>query len=359
MNELLLLSPVAFGLTLFLIRRLSSPARKIGIVDVPGGRKEHEEHTPLIGGIGIFAGFAFCALLVGFTLYPYRALFAGMGFLLIVGLLDDLHDLGATEKVMLQLAAGVALVWPGALLISDLGVFPGVGLFSLGWFAIPFTLLCVVGLINSVNMLDGLDGLAGSVVFVMLFWLIVIGLEASSFSALALPVLLASAVGGFLVLNVPVPWRRCATVFMGDSGSTMLGFALAWFAIDLTFRQGTGVPPVTIAWIMALPVFDTISLMLRRGLKGQNPMTADREHLHHIFLRAGFSARTTVYIAAGIAFVLGAVGVLGWRLGVPEWALWVPLLGVFAIHWYVVRHAWRVMRLLRRASSPVASEELG
>jgi UDP-GlcNAc:undecaprenyl-phosphate GlcNAc-1-phosphate transferase len=232
-------------------------------------------------------------------------------------------------------------------------------MFELGWLAIPFTLLCVVGLINAVNMLDGLDGLAGSVVLVMLFWLSVVGLEAAEFQALALPVLLASAVAGFLVLNFPVPWRRCATVFMGDSGSTMLGFALAWFAIDLAFQQGVGVPPVTIAWIMALPVFDTISLMLRRGLKGQNPMTADREHLHHIFLRAGFSPRTTVYIAMGIAFGLGGIGVLGWRLGVPEWLLWLPLLAVFAVHWFVVRHAWRAMRLLRRATSSEAVEKTG
>ncbi|WP_175443135.1 MraY family glycosyltransferase [Halofilum ochraceum] len=356
---MLLLFPVAFGLTLFLNRRLWGPARRIGIVDVPGGRKEHENHTPLIGGVGIFAGFAFCSVLVSFDLSSYRALYAGMGVLLIVGLLDDLHDLGATEKVIVQTFAASLLIWGGGLVIADLGLFPGLGLFELGWLAVPFTIVCVVGLINAVNMLDGLDGLAGSVVLVMLFWLSVIGLEAAEFSALALPVLLASALAGFLVLNFPVPWRRGATVFMGDSGSTMLGFALAWFAIDLVFEQGINVPPVTIAWIMALPVCDTVSLMLRRGLKGQNPMTADREHLHHIFLRAGFSPRTTVCIAVVITFSLGGIGVLGWRLGVPEWAMWLPLLAVFALHWFVVRHAWRTMRLLRRATASEPMEKTG
>jgi UDP-GlcNAc:undecaprenyl-phosphate GlcNAc-1-phosphate transferase len=129
----------------------------------------------------------------------------------------------------------------------------------------------------------------------------------------------------------------------------MLGFAVSWFAIELAFRHDTGVPPVTIAWILGLPVFDTVSLMLRRVIKGQSPLSGDREHLHHIFQRAGFSIRATVYILASIAFGMGAIGVGGWLMGVPEWMLWPPLLAMFALHYWFVRHAWRNMRLMRRA----------
>ena len=348
MHELLLLSPVTLAVTLYLIHRLRLPAERFGLVDTPGGRKDHEDDTPLVGGTGMFAGFAFGALLLSSGLNPYRPLFAGMGLLLIVGLLDDLHDLSAREKISLLLGAALVLVIWGGLQIEHLGLLPGVGWLELGWLAVPFTVVCVVGLINSVNMLDGMDGLAGSIVLAMLFWLVVIGLGAEAFTAVALPVLLASAVIGFLFFNFPVPGRRCASVFMGDSGSTILGFALAWFAIDLVFGQGIDVPPVTIAWIMALPIFDAITLMIRRAMKGRNPMAADQEHLHHIFVRAGFSARSTVYLAALATFLLGGVGVLGWKLGVPEWIMWLPLLATFAVHWFVVRHAWRAMRILGR-----------
>lgn len=348
MYELLITGPLAAILAAFFIHRCRIPAERLGLVDAPGGRKVHEGHTPLVGGIGMFVAFACCALLLGSSLQPYRGLFAGMALLLVSGVLDDLQDLRPKEHFVIQmLAAGILVIW-GGLTVESLGVvIPTLGPLEFGLLAVPFTLLCVVGLINAINMKDGADGLAGSVTLVMLFWLSVIGTTAGDPSALALPVLLACSVLGFLAFNFPHRWRPRASVFMGNSGSMVLGFAVAWFAIELTFQHGTGVPPVTIAWILALPVFDTISLMLRRVAKGQNPMAGDREHLHHVFQRVGFSSRETVYILAGISFAMGAVGVGGWWSGVPEWTLWPPLLAVFALHYWFVRHAWRSMRLHR------------
>jgi len=222
---------------------------------------------------------------------------------------------------------------------------------ELGWMAVPFTLLCVVGLINAVNMLDGADGLAGGVMLSVLFWLCVIGVSAAEYEAMLLPALLACALIGFLAFNFPFR-EEGASVFMGDSGSTMLGFGVAWFAIELAFEQGTGVPPVVIAWILALPIFDTISLMLRRVLKGQSPMSPDREHLHHIFQRAGFGPAATAYICIGLAFLFGAVGVGSWWLDVPQAWMWPPLLVLFVLHALFVQHAWRAVRVLRRLHLP-------
>jgi len=209
--------------------------------------------------------------------------------------------------------------------------------------------LCVVGLINAVNMIDGIDGLCGGVVLVALAWFVAVAAAATGYgTAVALPMLLGASLIGFLYFNLPHPWRSDTKVFMGDSGSTMLGFALAWFAIDLTYRQGTGVPPVAIAWVLALPVFDTIALTLRRALKGQSPLVSDREHLHHVFERAGFSKCGTCYAMVALSALMGAVGVGGWWLGVAEWVLWLGLLAVLALHFLFVHHAWRAMRWLRR-----------
>lgn len=350
MTELLVLGPMTVALAVYFIHRFRLPAERLGLVDEPGGRKGHERSTPLVGGLAMFIAFCFTALLLSSSLKPFRPLFAGMGLLVITGLLDDLHDLGAKEKFGLQVLAAVVMVFWGGLVIHDLGVLPVFGLVDLAWLAIPFTLVCGVGLINAVNMMDGIDGLAGAVVLAALFWLSIVGFASAEepASATALPVLLACAVVAFLFYNFPHPWRARASVFMGDSGSTMLGFALGWFAIELAFEHGTEVPPVTVAWILALPVFDTIALMLRRVMKGQNPMTADREHLHHIFQRAGFSVHGTVYVVAGIAFLFGGVGVLGWIAGVPEPLMWIPLLLVFVLHFWFVQRAWRVTRALRR-----------
>jgi UDP-GlcNAc:undecaprenyl-phosphate GlcNAc-1-phosphate transferase len=358
MNELSLLGPMAAVLTGYLIHRCRQPAEQLGLVDIPGGRKHHDGHTPLVGGVAMFVAFALCALLLSTPLGPYRALFAGMGLLLITGVLDDLQDLGAAEKFGLQLLAGTVLVYWGGLRIESLGVLPLVGRVDLGGMAIPFTLLCVVGLVNAINMKDGADGLAGSVTLSILIWLTLVGAGAGA-TAFALPLLLACSVIGFLAFNFPHRWRARASAFMGDSGSTMLGFAVAWFAIELAFRHDTGVPPVAIAWVLALPVFDTVSLILRRMAKGRSPMACDREHLHHVFQRAGFSIQTTVYLLAGAAFLMGAIGVGGWWLGAAEWALWGALIAAFAAYVFLIQHAWRVMRVLRRLRSAVDDQTAG
>jgi UDP-GlcNAc:undecaprenyl-phosphate GlcNAc-1-phosphate transferase len=333
--------------SLFLIHHLRRPAVNLGLVDIPGGRKAHDGHVPLVGGVGVFAAFSLVALLLPQDLGLYRGLFFGMGILLIAGILDDLHDLRARGKLVIQVIAAVVLVLWGGHSVPHLGQWPGADPLSLGLLAVPFSILCVVGFVNAVNMLDGVDGLAGGVVLVMLAWLMAAAYLVGHPEKALLPALLAAAVAAFLLFNFPHPWRRCASVFMGDAGSLLLGFAVAWFAVDLASSAADELPPMTIAWILALPVLDALTLMARRLHKGQNPMTPDREHLHHIFQRAGFSIRGTVYILLTLVFLMGGVGMAGWWAGVPDWLMFAALLVFFAGHVYFVLHAWRMVRSMR------------
>lgn len=331
----------------FLIALLRGPAMHIGLVDVPGGRKEHRGHVPLVGGIALFGAFVFVTMLLDRDLGMYRGLFWGMGVLLIAGVLDDLQELRPAAKFTAQLLAAVVLVVWGDHRIGHLGLGPGGDPMALGWLAAPFTVLCTVGLINAVNMLDGVDGLAGGVVLVMLGWLVAVALLADSATDLAVPLILMGSVVGFLVFNFPHPWRSSAAVFLGDSGSMLLGLAVAWFAIDIAEASQAYLAPSAVAWILALPVIDTLSLMARRLRKGRHPMAPDREHLHHIFQRAGFTLRGTVYLLLGIAFTLGAIGVGAWLAGIPDWIMLLALVVLFGGHLYFVQHAWRMVRAIR------------
>jgi UDP-GlcNAc:undecaprenyl-phosphate GlcNAc-1-phosphate transferase len=127
----------------------------------------------------------------------------------------------------------------------------------------------------------------------------------------------------------------------------MLGIAIAWFAIDITFQRGTGVPPITIAWILALPVVDTVVIMARRILKGRHPMSPDRAHLHHILQRAGLSQTATTWLAIGLALLTGLIGIGAWQLGIGSDWLFASFLLLIALYLLVVNHAWRIARWIR------------
>lgn len=341
----------AFILTVFLIKVFRKPATQLGLIDHPGGRKRHEEPVPLIGGIAIFCSFCFVVLFLDEPLRQYSSLFLGMGILLITGILDDLHDISALAKLAMQvLAASLMVIWGGQT-IPTLGNFFGMGEVKLGILEIPFTILCTVGLINAINMIDGLDGLAGGMILISLTWILYCtGFSATSTNALIL--LIISSTLGFMICNYRHPWRDRASVFLGDAGSLILGFALAWFTVNLS-RETPSVSPLAFAWILALPIFDAISLMMRRALKKKNPLSPDREHLHHIFMRAGYSSKASVNILIFISFIMGGIGVIGWQIGLPDYILLLLMVMLFSGHLYFVMHAWKIMKVIKKLKSKI------
>lgn len=143
-----------------------------------------------------------------------------------------------------------------------------------------------------------------------------------------------------------LPWQRRARVFMGDSGSLMLGFLLAWAAIRVTQAENNALPPAVALWFFAIPLLDTVSLMLRRMLKGKSPSHPGRDHLHHILLRVGYTLSQVVHFIYLVAVAFGLIGFFGWRLGVPDAVLFYGFLAVFSLYFYGVRHAWKLMRLI-------------
>ena len=338
---------VAFFSTIVFILLFQKHAVRLRLVDVPGGRKNHEGVVPVIGGVAIFFAFIFSSLACGQPLDSFHSFFVSLILLVVVGTLDDLHDLSARTRFLTQIVAALLMTSWGGVFIDDLGNLFGNGTVLLNNWAIPFTVFCVLGVINALNMIDGVDGLAGGLAFIALLLFGFVASLAGLTTQASLIFLLASAVLGFLVFNIRSPWRSTAAVFLGDAGSMMLGFALVGFAVDLTDSNTRALTPVTAVWILAIPLMDTVHAMLRRMSKGLSPFSADREHLHHIFIRAGYSVSRTVVILLLVSLLLGLIGLAGWYYGVPEYLMLYAFLSLFALYSLAMSHAWKVMKAIK------------
>jgi UDP-GlcNAc:undecaprenyl-phosphate GlcNAc-1-phosphate transferase len=340
----------AFAITLQLLLVLRRLAPRIGLLDTPGGRKDHEGAVPLVGGLAMFIGFAFSLLLLQESLGPLRALVAGATLVVVVGVLDDLNELSSLSRFVVQIAAALMMVFWGGVELTDLGFLGSAGhLVELGLWSIPLTVFSTVGVINALNMIDGVDGLAGSVTALALAALILVALLGGDGVAASVLGTLLATVAAFLLLNLRLPWQPRARVFMGDAGSMFLGFVLAWYLIDCSQGEDRLISPVTALWLLGVPLIDTVTSMLRRILKRSSPFKPDREHFHHILQLAGFSPRATLGIMFGVSLLMAAVGLGAHYAGVPEWVMFYAFLALFAIYFLVMRRAWRVMRFLKRS----------
>lgn len=349
-------SMIAFGLTGVLIVWLCSIAKGVGLVDVPNERKTHEGEVPLIGGLAIFVA-VFAAVVISGFLLPQGSIFLDYGgfflagmLLLLAGVIDDYVELTPLAKIVAQTAAAVIMIYGAEVVLTDLGALGNNGeVLSTGMFAVPFTIFATIGVVNAINMSDGLDGLAGSLSLVSLLGFIAATLMFGGGQDIALLIILASAVSGFLIFNFRFPGRRSATVFLGDSGSMFLGLAVCWFAIK--FSQGTErvIPPSTALWFLILPLFDAVSMTTRRILKRRPPFGADKEHLHHVFLLAGFTVPETVLIMVGISVLGAAIGLGGAYFGLPEYIMFGSFLTLGVMYLWMIVRSWSVMSFLSRS----------
>lgn len=334
-------------ITIVLVRGLLPIATRWGFVDNPGGRKKHDGEIPLVGGLAMFGGF-FPALMLDYVLKPStQALVAGSLILIVIGVLDDWWDLSVKMRFIAQISAALIMCLYGGIVFRNLGDLLFLGSINLEYMGIPFTVFAAVGVINAMNMSDGLDGLAGGLALVTVAALTAITWHAGLSVEFYLLLSFICVLIGFLAFNVRTPWRPYPRVFMGDSGSMFLGFVLAWLLISLTQGTHPAMSPVTAAWIFALPLLDTINVIVRRILNGQSPFKADRQHFHHMLLLAGFSVSQALLINLGLAALLAVIGIAGDWEGIPEGIMFIGFLVLFAVYFLVVNHAWKARATIR------------
>jgi UDP-GlcNAc:undecaprenyl-phosphate GlcNAc-1-phosphate transferase len=231
--------------------------------------------------------------------------------------------------------------------IYNMGDLLGEGDINLGGWGIPFTVFIVIGVTNALNMSDGIDGLAGGVSLISFLSMYYLAMDAGWVVESQILLIFIAILIPFLLLNAPFFGKRSARLFMGDAGSMFLGFALAWYITVLSQGEKAVISPVITLWIFAIPLLDTVSIMVRRMVKGRSPFSPDRDHFHHIFQAAGYSNRKTLIIILLTQVVLSSIGIAGHKAGVPDWVMFWGFFILQVLFFWAIKRAWYVMRVLR------------
>lgn len=311
-NELFIFSVISF-LTAALLSFASTPlvrifAKRIGAVDVPrDSRRMHSQPIPRLGGLAIFMGFLFSVLLWGRIDSQMRGILLGAVIIVFLGVIDDIVPIPALVKLFVQIVAALIPVSGGVVIqvLSNPNVFSDALYLNLGVLSVPVTVLWIVGITNAVNLIDGLDGLAVGVSSIATFSLFAVAVLVSEPYVAIVLAALAGACIGFMPYNL-----NPATIFMGDTGATFLGFILATVSIQGLFKFYAVVSFAVPFLILGLPIFDTLFAITRRLLSGKSPMTADRGHVHHRLMDMGFNQKQAVAILYVMSGILGLSAVV-------------------------------------------------
>lgn len=348
-----------------LLMTLIPLARIVGLVDKPCARKQHIGEIPLIGGLAIASSLLFVWLYFFEWNSTFLALVAASGLMITIGVLDDRYDLSVRLRIVMQVLAAAIIVFVGGIEISTLGNLLGFGEIELGVFCGVFTVLAIMTAMNAYNMIDGIDGLLGGLALVTF-----IGISALAWIAgLAVPFVFAGsfafALIPFLTLNLQGNNRCLQKVFMGDAGSMFIGLSIVWMLALLTnpalnesfllrsslvfdFTEVQVIRPVAVLWLITIPLMDMLGIMVRRVAKKQNPFKPDRNHLHHIFMRAGFTQREALLIIVGSAAWWMFVGIWLEVQKAPEWLILLMYFAVFGIYLLCLKYTWRLVTWVRR-----------
>ena len=352
-------SITAFFCTLTAIVALAPLARKVGLIDLPTERKQHKDAVPLIGGIAIFVTFCTGALLWGaaehtmLMIKGQNALSVLLGcsaFLVITGVLDDRFHLGVVMRITSEVIVALVIIELLGLRLTWLGDLIGTGEIRMPpTVSYIFTVVAIFGLMNAFNMLDGIDGLLASLVITTLVGFhLFTATEPGLISLFILASLLA-----FLISNLKLS-PIIPKSFLGDAGSKLLGFVTVCLLLGAASAQVGGqklIKPSTALFLVAVPLFDMVFTTLRRVIQKGSPFSADRSHIHHLFLDLGFSHRRTLVMIITINLAATGLGLLLHRLNAPEYYQFGIFIGMFVLYCLLVSQAWIVANMITGNSS--------
>ena len=337
--KLILCFSVAFGVSLASTPFVKVLAYKIGAIDVPkDARRVHDHPIPRLGGLAIFYGFLISVLCFATVDTQLKGIIIGCLIIVAVGIVDDVKQLSAKVKFVLQIVTAVIVVLHGVTIkyISVPSFIVEGGILNLGFMSIPITIVWIVGVTNAVNLIDGLDGLAVGVSSIATFSLFFIAILTREIQLAVITAALAGACLGFLPYNF-----NPAKIFMGDTGSTFLGFMLSVICIQGLFKGYVIISFIVPFLILGLPIFDTGFAIVRRIWNKKPIMAPDRGHLHHRLMDMGFSQKQTVailYVIASILAMSAVVVLEGGAYWAAVFVIAIVLFVIFGYHFYKTNH---------------------
>ena len=296
-----------------LIRRL---AVSMGAVDKPNHRKVHSRPTPLWGGLGVFGGMIISIpltlILFGHIepLLTRRAISSFIGLLVagviivILGLLDDRFTIGAKQKLSVQIVAALVMYYSG-ISITFINI-PGQGYYYFAsWISLFITVFWIVGIMNALNLLDGLDGLLSGVAVISGLIFFIVAVQKGQLLVAMLMMALVGGCLGFLHYNF-----HPASIFLGDTGSLLIGLTFAASSIMGALKTTTTLAFMVPVLIMGVPIFDTAFAIFRRFIRKKPIFSPDKDHVHHRLLRTGLSHRNVVFLIYLVNLILGILGIV-------------------------------------------------
>src|SRR5437016_6422383 len=360
--ELSFSTALAFAVTVVLTLTLRPLAVRLRITDKPGGRKQHIGEIPLVGGIAMFIGILVATMSAVQPMGRWTLLVPA-ALLVIVGVIDDRYNVGVSARLTAQICAALIMMIGGGLYLRDVGDPFGTGRLGLGIFAIPVSVLVALSVINAFNFIDGIDGLAASMAL--------IGLAAGGLAtglsapAVSVAVIACGATLGFLLFNFPAFRHRRLRTFMGDAGSTLLGFIVVWFALSISQGADRSLSPVAALWFALMPLSDFFSCFIRRLARGKMPLHAGREHFHYMLMRAGLSGRQVLAVLVAFSAFYAAVGLIGASQKLPDWALFAPWFTLLGLQSFIIRglalhvrhRRWRAAKVVVQLPASVAAAQ--
>lgn len=331
--SLLFGSITAMSITAILIPCWIKVCTKWNLFEHTDDRKRHKENIPTMGGLAIFAGIviSFLAFAGDMAGHDVRLLVAAIVVLFFTGFFDDLIELPPSKKLIFQFIAASMLIAAGFRIESMFGLF-GVESLPLvvSWI---ITVVFIVAVTNALNLIDGLDGLAGSITFLSSMIFGILFLQAGDIPMAMLSMAICGSVFGFLLYNF-----HPAKIFMGDTGSLVLGFllsvqAIALFQLDL--KEIANVPvltPALVAAVLFVPLYDVMRVSVIRLLTGYSPFHPDRNHIHHMISGQGFGQRITTLLILGISMVYVSIAMLFPHIGMNSFLILSVCLGMLMMN---------------------------
>jgi len=313
---------VSFFACVCMLLALLQPARKIGLVDRPGARKLHKYPVPLVGGIGIALTILIFHILWFFKLSAQIQYVLLLGyFIMCVGVFDDRWPLGSLIRLLLQVVIVLGTILLSGLYVDKLDTIlvPDMPL-ALGGLGVLFTIFCITGVINASNMIDGVDGLLGVVCSITVLAIGTLALIGQVHDVASLAYGLLGTLMAFLLFNLGVFGKK-RRVFLGDAGSTYVGFLIGFLLIILSESDSVVISTASAGWLFGFPLMDSVSVIVRRLTQKRSALLASNDHFHHRLLESGFSSSQTLVVVACMHAVFVAVGVFANLVAIPGYVL--------------------------------------